>query len=308
MTPEIISYHGWNKTLRLSNGAVQLVVTTDVGPRILVYKTPLGENVLKTFDEQLGGTNEEEWRIRGGHRLWIAPEDEVVSYHLDNGPVTWRQDEFTREVLIDSIQQRPHKIRKTLGIQLDEEESRVTLRHTATNEGVQPYLMATWALTALNGGGLQIIPQPALGEHPHDLLPNRGLVLWAYTDLSDPRLTFGQKFWLLRQSEGYLPIKLGLAHRQKWIAYLTGDSLFIKTFNFEPGAQYPDGGCNYETFTDKAMMEIESLGPLVTLKPGESTTHYENWYLFPLTEEVQIESEASLNEWIQPFLEKTHLA
>lgn len=308
MTPEIISYHGWNKTLRLSNSAVQLVVTTDVGPRILVYKTPLGDNVLKTFEDQLGTSNEEEWRIRGGHRLWIAPEDEVISYHLDNGPVTWRQDEFTREVLIDSIQQRPHKIRKTLGILLDEEESRVTLRHTATNEGVHPFFMATWALTALQGGGLQIIPQPPLGEHPHDLLPNRGMVLWAYTDLSDPRLTFGQKFWLLRHSEGYLPIKFGLAHRQKWVAYLTGDSLFIKTFNFEPGGNYPDGGCNFETFTDTDMMEVESLGPLITLQPGESTTHYENWYLFPLLNEVQIESEASLSEWIAPFLEKTHLA
>lgn len=308
MTPEIISYHGWNKTLRLSNSAVQLVVTTDVGPRILVYKTPLGDNVLKTFDEQLGTANEEEWRIRGGHRLWIAPEDEVISYHLDNGPVTWRQDEFTREVLIDSIQQRPHKIRKTLGILLDEEESRVTIRHTATNEGVQPFLMATWGLTALQPGGLEIIPQPPLGEHPHDLLPNRGMVLWAYTDLSDPRLTFGQKYWLLRHGDDYPPIKFGLAHRQKWVAYLSSDSLFIKTFNFEPGAQYPDGGCNFETFTNSVMMECESLGPLVTLKPGESTTHYENWYLFPLTEEVQIESEASLSEWITPFLEKTHLS
>lgn len=307
MTPETISYHGWNRTLRLSNSAVQLVVTTDVGPRILVYKTPLGENVLKNFDEQLGTSNEEEWRIRGGHRLWIAPEDEVISYHLDNSPVTWRQDEFTREVLIESIQQRPHKIRKTLGIQLAEDDCRVTLRHTATNEGVQPLSMATWALTVLEPGGLEIIPQPPLGEHPHDLLPNRGMVIWAYTDLSDPRMTFGQKFWLLRQAEHYPPFKFGLAHRQKWIAYLTSSSLFIKTFNFEPGAHYPDGGCNFETFTNSDMLEVESLGPLVTLKPGESTTHFENWHLFPLTEELQIESEASLTEWITPFLEKAHL-
>ncbi len=107
MNPEIISYHGWNKTLRLSNSHVQLVVTTDVGPRILVYKTPTGENVLKTFDNQLGSTNEEEWCIRGGHRLWIAPEDEVISYHLDNGPVTWRQDDFTREVIIAEGPARP---------------------------------------------------------------------------------------------------------------------------------------------------------------------------------------------------------
>lgn len=306
MNPEIISYHGWNKTLRLANDDVQLLVTTDVGPRILVYKTPTGENVLKTFDDQLGSHNEEAWRIRGGHRLWIAPEDEVISYHLDNGPVTWRQDDFTGEVIIDSVQQRPHAIRKTLGITLADEGSRVTIRHTATNEGVQPFTMATWGLTVLQPGGLEIIPQPPLGEHPHDLLPNRGMVIWAYTDLSDPRLTLGRKYWLLRSAD-YPPFKIGLAHRQKWIAYVLGDSLFIKTFTFEPGAQYPDGGCNFETFTNKEMLEIESLGPLVNLKPGEGISHTENWYLFPLTDEMHIESEDALAEWIAPFLDKTHL-
>ena len=55
--------------------------------------------------------------------------------------------------------------------------------------------------------GLEIIPQPPLGEHPRDLLPNRGVVLWAYTDLSDLRLTLGTKFWLLRQAADYPPIK-----------------------------------------------------------------------------------------------------
>jgi hypothetical protein len=28
------------------------------------------------------------------------------------------------------------------------------------------------------------------------------------------------------------------------------------------------------------MLEVESLGPLVTLKPEESTTHQEDWFLF----------------------------
>ncbi len=73
---------------------MELFVTTDVGPRILVYKTPLGENVLKTFDDQLGSSGEQEWRIRGGHRLWLAPEDAMLSYHLDNGPAAWRYDSF----------------------------------------------------------------------------------------------------------------------------------------------------------------------------------------------------------------------
>jgi hypothetical protein len=40
-------------------------------------------------------------------------------------------------------------------------------------------------------------------------------------------------------------------------------------------------GCNYETFTKGTFLELESLGPLARLEPGESTTHVERWYLFP---------------------------
>ena len=74
MNPGIISYRGWNNTLRLANDDFELLVTTDVGPRILVYKTPLGGNALKIFDDQVGSSGEAEWRSRGGHRLWLAPE------------------------------------------------------------------------------------------------------------------------------------------------------------------------------------------------------------------------------------------
>ncbi|MGA9579509.1 MAG: hypothetical protein WBV90_18000 [Terrimicrobiaceae bacterium] len=308
MNPEIISYNGWHNTLRLANEDMELFVTTDVGPRILVYKTPLGDNVLKTFDDQLGSSGELEWRIRGGHRLWLAPEDPTLSYHLDNGPAAWRYDSFSGEVVVESVQDAPQRIRKTLGILSAAQGSRVSLRHTVVNEGDQPIMLAVWALTVMQAEGLEIIPQPPLGEHPRDLLPNRGIVLWAYSDLSDLRLTLGSRFWLLRQAADYPPIKIGLAHRERWIAYVLGETLYLKIFEYDPTAAYPDGGCNFETFTDSEMLEIESLGPLVTLQPGESTNHHETWHLFPLTEQLVIDSEEALAEWIAPFLEKAGIS
>ena len=308
MNPEIISFHGWHNTLRLANEDMELFVTTDIGPRILVYKTPLGDNVLKTFDDQLGSSGELEWRIRGGHRLWLAPEDPTLSYHLDNGPAAWRYDSFSGEVVVESVQDAPQRIRKTLGILSAAQGSRVSLRHTVVNEGDQPIMLAVWALTVMQAEGLEIIPQPPLGEHPRDLLPNRGIVLWAYSDLSDLRLTLGSRFWLLRQAADYPPIKIGLAHRERWIAYVLGETLYLKIFEYDPTAAYPDGGCNFETFTDSEMLEIESLGPLVTLQPGESTDHHETWHLFPLTDQLVIDSEEALAEWIAPFLEKAGIS
>src|SRR5580692_5234131 len=86
---DIVSFNGWKNNLRLCNGTVELIVTLDVGPRILVYRKCGGFNPLKVFEDQGGVTGEQMWRSRGGHRLWIAPEDKVTTYFPDNCPVAW---------------------------------------------------------------------------------------------------------------------------------------------------------------------------------------------------------------------------
>jgi hypothetical protein len=47
------------------------------------------------------------------------------------------------------------------------------------------------------------------------------------------------------------------------------------------GENYPDYGCTFETFTNQEMIEIESLSPLVRLKPGATLHHVESWRFFP---------------------------
>lgn len=304
MRVEPANYRGWPNTLRLSNGKTELLVTTDVGPRIISYQTEGRGNIFHLFEDQVGTSGEEEWRSRGGHRFWLAPEDWILSYHVDNRPVQWKQNGPAGELLIESLQNDPTRIRKTLGIQLASDNSTVTVRHTATNEGGSPFRLATWGLSVMRPGGLEIIPQPPLGGHPRDILPNRNLILWPYTDLSDARWTFGTDYWLLRQEEGAPATKIGLAHAQRWIGYLSADLLFIKKFELLSDEEYPDNGCNFETFTNGEMLEIESLGPLKTLQPGESVSHVEHWSLFPLDEELTIDSEPALAKWLSGFLKK----
>ena len=89
---EVIEYRGWKNNLRLTNGDAELVVTLDVGPRVISYRLPDGFNVLKNYDSMMGGTGEAEWQIRGGHRFWLAPEDLTRTYFPDNRPVKWEAD------------------------------------------------------------------------------------------------------------------------------------------------------------------------------------------------------------------------
>ena len=85
------------------------------------------------------------------------------------------------------------------------------------------------------------------------------------------------------------------------------NDLFIKTFDYVEGEKYPDLGCNFETFTNNEMLEIESLSPLKTLAPGESVSHTEHWYLVGECSQPASLKEADLEAWLQPHLRQLGL-
>ncbi len=305
MKIEKTAFGGWANCLRLANDHAELIITLDVGPRIISYHhSPGGKNVLKTVAEEMGKSGEDHFVVRGGHRLWLAPEDERT-YIPDNSPVT--HELLPNGVHLENPAAAPAHIRKELTVTLAADTSTVTLEHRATNQGTKPQTLATWGLTVMEPGGLEIIPRPPLGEHPRDLLPNQLQVLWPYTDTADDRWRWGREFITLRQTPHSSPAKIGLAHRMKWVGYLTPAALFIKIFDYEEGATYTDFGCNFETFTNAHMLEIETLSPLRTLAPGESVAHTETWRLFGSIPEPHSLKEAALADWLEPFLVKMGL-
>ncbi len=302
MKIEPTALSGWPNCLRLANDHAELIITLDVGPRIISYQhLPGGKNVFKVNAEEVGQMGEDHFVARGGHRIWLAPETELT-YLPDNTTVK-------HEVLANGVrlENMAGNVLKRLEVTLAPETSEVTLVHQATNTGSEPVTLATWGITVMEAGGLEIIPRPPLGQHPRDLLPNRVQVLWPYTDTSDDRWRWGREFITLRQTPHSSPTKMGLMHRMKWVGYLSKNALFIKTINYEEGATYPDFGCNFETFSNAQMLEIESLSPLRTLAPGESVGHTESWRLFGSTPEPHSLKEEDLADWLEPFLGKMGL-
>ena len=89
----------------------------------------------------------------------------------------------------------------------------------------------------------------------------------------------GSRYILFRQDPARGPNKLGLAHREGWVGYQLEEFLFVKRFDWVEGVRYPDGGMNFETFANEQFLEIESLGPLSVLEPGQSMSHRETWSL-----------------------------
>jgi hypothetical protein len=294
---EKVAYGGWPNCYRLANDEVELIVTGDVGPRILRFGFVGDDNEFGEFVEQMGQTGGTEWRIYGGHRLWHAPEDKARSYYPDNGPVEVVEENGTVRVI-----QPPEAttgIQKEIAITL-EAASRVKVRHSLRNIGLWPVELAPWALSVMAPGGMGIVPQPTKA-HPDRLLPNRVLVLWPYTDMTDTRVQWGSKFIFLRQDQNaQAPTKIGLSANDGWGAYLHEGHLFLKTFEYIEGANYPDHGCSLEMYTNDRMLELETLGPLQRLVPGDVIEHVEHWFLFHGVEAS--EDEKSVERAVLPLV------
>jgi len=297
---ETIEFGGWKRNVRLANPKIELVATLDVGPRIIHLAVPGRPNVFKQYADQMGKAGEAAWQIRGGHRLWFAPEDPVATYFPDNGPV--QVEELPKGIRLRPAPETSNGIQKEIDIALDKRRPRVRLRHRIINIGSQPVRLAPWALSVMAPGGTAIIGLPPRGSHPKDLLPNQTITLWPYTDLGDRRLMCGTRAILLRQDTAATkPEKFGILTPEGWAAYAVAGCLFVKRFACKPRKAYPDMGCNAEFFTNADMLEVESLGPLVNLKPGRKVEHVENWSLF--ADVPGIETEADVDQYVRPLVE-----
>jgi hypothetical protein len=298
---EKVEYRGWKNNLKISNGDAELIVTLDVGPRVISYRLTGGKNVFKNYDEMIGKAGEAEWMIRGGHRLWVGPEDTTRTYALDNGPVAY-QELGPGFVRFTEAPEEPYGIQKVIDLKLEPSGSKVTVQHRVTNVGRAATRLAVWALSVMAPGGVAVIPLPPKRPHPGDVknaksaadfAPNQFLTLWPFFDFKDPRFQFGSRFITLRQDPAKSATKIGLAHRLGAVGYWNEGTLFVKRFEFREGVHYPDHGVNFETYTDRDMLEVETLGPMTDLQPKASVEHAESWELFggtgPATTEAEIE-------------------
>lgn len=305
---EIVEYRGWKNNLRLSNAEAELIVTLDVGPRVISYRTTGGPNVMKNYDSMMGGTGEPEWQIRGGHRFWLAPEDLTRTYFPDNRPVKWEAI-GEHAARFTPPPETEYGVQKEMELRLAEKGTRVEVKLKVTNIGSAPTELAPWGPTVMAPGGIEIIPLPPKKPHPGhvsnakspaDFAPNQELILWPYFDFADTRWTFGSRYIFLRQDVNKGPTKIGLAHRMGWVAYLNSGVLFVKRFDYREGAVYPDLGTRYQTFSNEDMLEMETVGELVTLQPGSSAELVESWELFANVPPVR--TEADVDRVIVPLI------
>ena len=300
---EKTEYKGWPNCYRVSNGEIELVMTGDVGPRIIRFGFVGGQNVLKEFPDQLGKSGEAQFQLRGGDRVWKAPEDPVATWAPDNVPAEIR---VTPAGLIAREPVEPlTKLQKEIEVNMASSGSTVTVYHRIANQSLFPLEFAPWALTMMAQGGIAITGFPPRGTHPINLEATNPLVMWAYTNLADPRWKFTRKYMMLRQDANNKDAqKLGLFNPDTWVVYLLNGDAFVKRATADPGKTYTDFGCSFETFTNDEFLEIETLGPMTKVLPGHSVEHAERWGLFRNIRPTQLDDD-ELSRVLAPLLEAT---
>jgi hypothetical protein len=272
------NFHGL-PTAVLENAHIRLEYLTTAGPRIVGLSYHGSPNMLADVYDMVLDTPNGAYSMLGGHRLWISPESPEKSYVPDKTGLSVQ--EIPQGVVLSGASETSSGVRKSIRIEIDPAAPLLRLMHTIVNESSSPLTLAPWAITQLCQGGTVILPQPVGNTDLHGLLPNRLLVLWPYTNILDARLALRDDFILVSAEAAVPPMKLGYANRAGWMAYWRDGSLFRKSFDLHTGATYPDGGCNSEVYCGDRFVELESLGVLGALVPGQAVQLIETWEFYP---------------------------
>lgn len=303
-----INYEGFGRCLEITNGKVDLLVTLDLGPRIIRYGFCGKENMMfedknreislksKELEETFGEGSQ--WFIYGGHRLWVSPEY-ITTYYPDNEKVTYKETK-RGGILFTPPTQRINKLLCEFEVILDENTADVSIIHRVTNISGVEKEFSLWCLTVLDKGGVEIFEW---NTYTDGFLSNRNLIIWPYTNMADKRAYFGKEYVIIKQDEkAEIPFKIGTDNRKGWAAYINKGAAFIKRFEHNPNAAYPDNGCSFETYTNAVMMECETIGELKKVKNGEMSTYTEKWALIDGIKAEEIKDEQSAKSFAEKYL------
>ena len=261
------------RLLLAESGRITVGVALDYGIRIPYLSYDGSENLFFEHPSEMTDLSTPEgWRVRGGHRLWLAPEGRH-DYYPDN-------DAVSAEVLEKGIkvyQKNDPWLRAEKSVEIRfVGEDRLEIVHTVKNTDDKPRRAALWAVTSMAPLGTEYIPL-ALRDGGSD--PNHVFTTWDYTSLGDERASYRRELITLSHKPTGQKYKIGVGHPEGSVRYVNRGVVFEKLLDVKKGAEYTDGGVSFETFLCDHMVEVETLSPLMDIGVGESVSYSEFWKL-----------------------------
>ena len=269
---EQTEFRSWREAYVVSLGQAEMVVVAEIGPRILSLSVGRGLNLLFVDEEMTLGSEEGtgDWRLYGGHRIWVAPETDDSSAP-DNVRCEVKISDEGLTVLAPVAPRTQLQKRLTIS----QRRGRFVVEQGVRNCGDSPTIGAVWALTCVLPDGVVAFPWGSGGAW--DL---KKIVYWKQwlgsgTDVTSDQWQPGPDVFCIEPTgeEG----KVGSNPPEGWVALCREDGTFIKSYRWAPGARYPDEDCSLQVYTCDHFVELETLGPLTTFHPGIEVVHEEVW-------------------------------
>ena len=273
MNTKIINHPVWGKALFADNGIIEIGIPLEFGIRI-GHLSYFGKDNL--FYEQPNDLNElctpEGFRVRGGHRLWVAPESKD-EYFPDNSPIKY---EISGEKLTLFQEEDPYLcVKKSIEITFTGDEE-ITLKQKVLNTKEEKRKFSVWGVTSVAPCGKALIP---LRYRDNGYDPLHKITMWDYTSLGDERVKYERELITLSHKPIIQRYKIGVGHPKGPVTYENKGVIFEKSYEINPSSEYPDGGVSFEIFMCRHMVEIESLSPLFEVGAKETAEFCEKWRL-----------------------------
>lgn len=273
MNTAIKQHPVFGRSLFAENGCVEIIIPLEFGLRIGHFSLIGEKNVFfEQPNDMTDLSTPEGWRVRGGHRMWLAPESEKM-YFPDNAPISY---EIQGDAIVLTQKEDPwlHVI-KSIRVEFGD-GAKVTVTNRVKNTSDAPIRCSVWAISSMAPGGVEDITFD-LREGGYDHWHR--VSMWDYTSLGDPRAQYRRDGIRLTHVPMEQKYKIGVGHPYGPVRYQNNGITFVKSFEVHLDKEYPDANVSFETFMCKHMVEIESLSPLMTIAPGETGAHTEIWSL-----------------------------
>jgi hypothetical protein len=278
MTVNRIRFQGVN-AVELADDKLRLVAMYEFGPRIAFFGKHDGENLLLWEPEAY---KRKEWDLRGGHRIWLTrpgADECEESYSPDNKACTLEQtDEGFRITGTEDPRNRTKRgidIRKT-------GKNTIEVDNFVINSGDMLFSCGVWGITCTVPRKRTRYLVPVGDDSAWDAFHQVIFRAWAGHSggCNDSQFSFTDDM-LCVEPKGKENKRMIQAH--KGIIAMDDPDLditFAKRASFKREARYPHRR-NIAVYIgpENFMVEMETMGPEQTLKPGESLHHIETWLL-----------------------------
>jgi len=273
-----VTYHGWSDCYLIANCRVEVVIVPAIGRVMQLRLAGDAEGTFwenRALDGRLHDATSNDWINFGGDKCWPAPQALWIEHQGRDWPPPLTFGARHAAVLTSArgvVMTSP--VNPGFGIQV---ERRIEL------DAVQPIMRITTEYRKLTGSAVRVgiwtITQMREPERVCILLPAASKFSSGYVHLMSAQpadMKIDGRFLSLARHQ-LQHVKIGTDGSS--LAWMGRDCVVRIDAETCPG-EYPDGGCVTEVYTcpnPLQYVELETLGPLTTMNPGdriEQTTVY----------------------------------